>query len=88
MIWDRKHFTDDWSKNCDDILVVHGHTPNCFVHEFLNPEVRDAEVSLGAYWYCGGHKVCLDTGAFWTNTTVLLDLDTFDEHIFQGEDKE
>lgn len=36
----------------------------------------------GAFWYCNNHKVNIDCGAFFTGKTVLLDLDTFDEHIF------
>ena len=39
----------------------------------------------GALWWCDDHKVCLDMGTVWTNMIVVLDLDTFDEHIFSIE---
>ena len=58
------------------------------VRGYLNEEVNDkldAEVELGAYWYCNNHKVCLDTGAYWTDTAILFDLDDFTEYIIQGE---
>ena len=38
-----------------------------------------------ALWYCNNHKVCIDMGTYNTNITVLLDLDTFEEHIFAEE---
>ena len=35
----------------------------------------------GAYWYAKNHKVNIDTGAVWNNTSVLLNLDTWEEII-------
>ena len=34
-----------------------------------------------AYWYAKNHKCNIDTGAVWNNTSVLLNLDTWDEII-------
>lgn len=78
LIWDRDHILDavddDW---VEDVVIVHGHTPIP-----LMPIVpRNAELH-GAYWYAENRKVCIDTGAVWTGEAVLLDLDTWDEHIF------
>ena len=84
LLWSRSHFNDAWPVGCEDIVVIHGHTPNCYIDEEIN-ETRDAEIELGAYWYCNNHKVCLDTGAVWTDTAVLLDLDDFTEYIIQAE---
>ena len=83
LIWDRSHFTDIWPIGAGNLICVHGHTPNCYVHEELHPEVEDANIEIGAYWYCNNHKICLDCAAFATDMTVLLNLDTFDEHIFE-----
>lgn len=93
-LWDRKHlFETSWSGRSDEI-VVHGHTPIELMikdfkkkHYFMN-EVKEYED--GAFWYCCDHddqphKVNLDTAARWSGQTVVLDLDTFDEHIFEGE---
>jgi serine/threonine protein phosphatase 1 len=84
LLWNRTHFREAWAKGCEDVITVHGHTPNCFIDEEINAKL-DAEVALGAYWYCDNHKICLDTGAYWTDTAVLLDLDDFTEYIIQGE---
>ena len=84
LLWNRDHFKDNWPVECGNVIVIHGHTPNCFIDEEIN-QVRDAEVTLGAYWYCNNHKICLDTGAYWSDTAVLLDLDDFTEYIVQGE---
>lgn len=35
----------------------------------------------GAYWYAKNHKVNIDTGAIWNSTSVLLNLDTWEETI-------
>lgn len=32
----------------------------------------------GAYWYAKNHKCNIDTGAVWNNTSVLLNLDTWE----------
>lgn len=80
-LWDREHFHDDIELQClkDYQLIVHGHTPIPYLDNNWKPED-------GAYWYNNNHKVDIDTGAYATGTAVLLDLDTFDEHIFMLEE--
>ncbi len=75
-IWSRNHFNDNWNYK-DNAIVVHGHTP---ITHIRVPEVKTYKE--GALWYCNNHKVCLDTSCWRTNHCVMLDLDTFDEHIF------
>ena len=77
-IWSREHFLDDWDKELNDIIIVHGHTPI----PYLADDLRIKTTEPGALWYCDNHKVCIDNAAFWSNITCLFDLDTFDEHIF------
>jgi predicted phosphodiesterase len=90
LIWDRNHIYQKWEKNFYDV-VVHGHTPipaliqyfqkaNKFNHEETFP-IQEWNRD-GAYWYENNHKVDIDCGSFATDTIVLLDLNTFDEHIF------
>lgn len=82
LLWDRKHIYDEWPADCaNTVLIVHGHTPTLYLAKRL-----DKSYEPGAFWYCNDHKVCLDTGAYATNCTCLLDLDTFNEHIFQIEE--
>jgi calcineurin-like phosphoesterase family protein len=83
LIWDRKHFRHPWPEGYNDTLIVHGHTPCQLMDEELLVGEQDDEREIGAYWYCDFHKVDLDNASFYTNACVLLDLDTFDEHIFQ-----
>lgn len=79
MIWDRSHFKNWSSKNYD--LIIHGHTPSILLHKDLlkNP----TSFQYGAYWYCNNHKIDIDCGSVWSNITVLLNLDNFNEYIFQ-----
>lgn len=85
LIWDRKHFTDKWDEEkYPNSIIVHGHTPTLYVDADLN-NTYDRQMKPGAYWYCNNHKVCIDNGTFATGYAVLLDLDTFEEHIFECE---
>lgn len=83
LLWDRQHILEDWKDGemNDSVICVHGHTPTPYIYT-THPQ-RTEDLQPGAYWYCNDHKVCLDTGCYATNYTVLLDLDTFDEHIFK-----
>ena len=81
LLWDRHHFHHIWPEGPEfaKTIVIHGHTPILYMPEHL---IGDWQCD-GALWYCGNHKVNLDTGASYTNVAVVLDLDTFDEHIFE-----
>lgn len=88
-VWDRKRYLDPKWTGAENELIVHGHTPiELLINDFKKYHLFSQECKKytdGAFWYCDNHKVCLDTAAFWYGTTVVLDLDTFDEHIFEGE---
>ena len=87
-LWDRNHlmFYDTWYGK-DDEIIVHGHTPiNYMVKEQqsyaknFNKYPPDWN-GQGAYWYSENHKCNIDTGAVWSNNTVLLNLDTWEETV-------
>ncbi len=52
---------------------------------FVEPQPWDGH---SAYWYAKNHKVNIDTGAVWNNTSVLLNLDTWEETILENMKKE
>lgn len=92
-LWDRLHYKDNHWSGDDKTVIVHGHTPiELLIHdqmkvaEFYNidlslfPKIEDID---GAYWYAGGHKCCIDCGSVWSGRSVLLNLDTWDEEIFE-----
>ena len=81
-LWDRNHYNDEWDyEYCSDIIVVHGHTPI----PLMKIGSPDGKFEPGDFWYCDNHKINIDNGSTWTGFTCLLDLDTFDEHIFYCE---
>lgn len=80
LIWDRHHFTDKWPEGFDNTIIIHGHTP-CQRFEGWSPDD-------GALYYCEGHKINIDQGTYGSGQALLLDLDTFDEHIFRTEMEE
>lgn len=83
-LWDRSHYiADDFYGNNNEI-VIHGHTPNPHLVKEINWHKKkenkyNYKYGDGAFWYAGGHKCCIDCGAHYTGTTVLLNLDTFEE---------
>ena len=82
LIWDRNHFWDEWDEeNNSNVVCVHGHSPVPYLASELIVKVEEP----GALWYCNNHKVCIDMGTYNTNIAMLLDLDTFEEHIFVEE---
>lgn len=82
-LWDREHFLEDWPEEVTNTYIVHGHTPVPYLMDELNDH---NECRPGMYVYCDGHKIDIDCGAHFTGSTVLLDLDTFEEQIFMAED--
>lgn len=86
ILWDREHFLDEWTaEDCVDCFMIHGHTPIPYLLDEIDPTCKMGEVEPGALWYDSGRKCCIDCGAVFTGICVLLDLDTWDEHIFCSE---
>lgn len=94
-IWNRDHFDDEWIDGYEDIILVHGHTPVPLMPELsvniYNEHGRKMED--GACFYAKdkhglAHKINIDCGCFFTNHCTILDLDTFEQHIFYGEESE
>lgn len=95
LLWDRYHFNAMWDMDYEDSFMVHGHTPIPYMDEYLydmHCDVKlDGEVSPGVMWYSPddkgvNHKCNIDCGAFFTGHTALLNLDTFEQHVFMAED--
>lgn len=79
LYWDREHIKDEWA--CGDTIIIHGHTPIPSLCRHIGVDRKD-----GALWYCDGHKCCIDNGSFATGKACLLDLDTFEEFVFEIPD--
>ena len=90
-LWDRTHFNAMWDMDYVDTFIVHGHTPIPYMDDYLYRVGCDSLVSPGVFWYCEddrglNHKCNIDCGAFFTGHTALLNLDTFEQHLFMAED--
>lgn len=71
IIWSRKHFHDKWADNPDNIVMVHGHTPNAHLAWELEAEWEEGT----PLWYCDNHKLGLDNGAVYSHEAILFNLD-------------
>ena len=80
LLWNRSHYFNQDKKS--NYIIVHGHTPIPFLINDLKNIYSDLTYKNGAFWYDNNYKVDIDCGAYATGQTVLLDLDTFEEHIF------
>jgi hypothetical protein len=79
LLWDRDHLTEISWHGADNEFDVHGHTPIALMPFYKG---KDIEIEPGACYYCSSHKINIDNGGCWTDNICVLDLDTFDEHIF------
>ena len=86
VLWDRRHFVQKWPEGHEKEIVIHGHTPCQFLADDLTAGNTVWSINDGAVWYCDGHKIDIDMGTYVTHAALLMDLDTFDEHIFTLED--
>ena len=90
LMWDRDHFMYSWPHDAPtDVIILHGHTPIQYLIEEryrFSREIKPIPTFPCAYWYSGTHKCCIDNGSFYEFCTVLLDLDTFEEHKFYTSD--
>lgn len=91
LMWDRKHFNQRWKDGYENVIIVHGHTPIPYQSDYDCNAPIETKMGPGVYWYCPDkdgikHKVNIDCGAFFTGHTTLLNLDTFEQHIFMAED--
>ena len=93
LIWDRSEYIG--TKNYSDYdVIVHGHTtiPHLIedleeIHRFYFQEPEALQFKMpewegGAYWY-HGYRCDIDCCTIKTRQIVLLNLDTFDEEIFE-----
>lgn len=80
LIWDRKCVHDKKWHRGENEIYVHGHTPTVMMPQLP----RNYELEPGAFWYCEDHKCNIDNGGCWTGYICLLDLNTWEEHIFNG----
>ena len=93
LIWDRSEYITN-TNHTDYDVIVHGHTtiPHLIkdiedVHHFYFQDNEEEvfkcpEWEGGVYWY-HGYRCDIDCCTIMTRQTVLLNLDTFDEEIFQ-----
>lgn len=87
-----------------DTYLIHGHTPTWFFDQKMKGFYSEYPLYAAGYtgkdiekwkeydpkiiWYADGHKVNIDMGSYFTNTAVLLNLDTFEEIYFKQEVKD
>ena len=80
LLWGRDHIFDAWDYiNFEDYIVVHGHTPTCYMANDLN--YPGEELEAGAFWYDNHHKVCIDNACYYTGFVCLLNLDTLEDTV-------
>ena len=93
-IWDRSHYLNSMWDGPNNTYIIHGHTPIPLLiqeqEKFnrwynLGYNFPKDEMLEGAYWYADGHKCCIDCGVVFTDQTVLLNLDTWEEIIINKE---
>jgi len=83
LLWNRTHFYNPSRLFTTDRIIIHGHTPIPYLAKKLN---KEDNTDIAPLLYCDGHKIDIDCYTFQTKQTVLLNLDTFDWHVFKVEE--
>ena len=84
LLWNRKHFYDIMDNIDDDYIIIHGHTP--VFYQRGHDSMREILNHVYPEFYANGHKINIDMGTHYTKACALLDLDTFEYHIFTVKD--
>ena len=86
LLWDRYHFRSKDNRVSDNnYVILHGHTPVKYLLEVLQSNHIDFSWSNYAIWYDNTTKCDIDMLSVHTGIALLIDLDTWQEHIFKGE---
>ena len=87
ILWDRNHYWEPiW--HCDENeYSIHGHTPCPYLADEIGAlEDSDWTPEAGPYQYCEGHKVDMDALTIRTHKAFLLDLNTYECIILEGDE--
>lgn len=85
LLWDRTHYIYEACSDCDNVIVIHGHTPIKYILQSLKIKRDDIITPL---WYDNNHKVCIDCGSAFTKKCCLLNIDNWEYHIFEDNTNE
>lgn len=79
LLWDRDCLRErSWHRE-DNEYAVFGHTPIQIMDKYCGC----GDCKQAPLVFCDGHKINIDNGACWNRQVCLLNLDTFDKHIFE-----
>ena len=81
LLWDREEIYKTINDTPYDI-IIHGHTPIPSLKKRLNDITPWDEKEVYGY---NGYKIDIDCYTIKTGKTILLDLNTFDSHVFLSE---
>lgn len=93
ILWNRDHFFSKWGFPENEYLI-HGHTPVIYLIDELIELYNFKDLPIDKLneieadeplVYCDGHKIDIDCGAHFQNSTALINLDTFEIIIFKGD---
>ena len=95
LIWDRDHIYEVKWYGAENEFIIHGHTPTQHliseidkVRRFYEDDTKSTKWTPQAIYYCEDHKIDIDLGTYISNSAILMDLDTGDEHLFIAKIKE
>ena len=75
-----------WWHN-ENEYMVHGHTPIPYlIEDVISDWDENKDWDTGALYYCEGHKIDIDMLTIQSHKACLLDLDTFEEIILEGNE--
>lgn len=87
ILWDRTHYMLSIWWHSNNEYMIHGHTPIPYlIEEGIIDWDENKDWDTGALYYCEGHKIDIDMLTVQSHKACLLDLDTFEEIILEGDE--
>lgn len=79
LLWDRNCLREcHWHRE-DNEYAVFGHTPVQIMDKYCGC----GKCEQAPLVFCDGHKINIDNGSCWNRQVCMVNLDTFDKHIFE-----
>lgn len=86
-LWNRHILNKlEWDKD-SNTYIVHGHSPVPICFHNLKTEAQLEKWMPDMHCYCDGHMIDIDLGTHYTGWACLLNLDTWDEHYFETDER-
>ena len=86
-VWDRNVLRRDFWHRENNEYIIHGHSPVPLCFDKLQTRSQLETWHPDIHMYADNHMIDIDLGTHYTGWACLLNLDTWDEHYFETDER-